>query len=83
MFAGSAYKEKVTHPQGRLTRLIKSGKSNSEIVREFYLAAYARYPDRGELDDLERAIGASENREQALADFVWAVLSSREMAENQ
>jgi hypothetical protein len=82
MLAGSAYQEKVTHPQGRLTRLTKSGKSNSEIIREFYLAAYARQPDLGELDDLERAIEAAGNREQALADFVWAVLSSREMAEN-
>jgi hypothetical protein len=82
MLAGSAYQEKVTAPRGRLKRLLQSGKSNSEIIREFYLAAYARLPERAELDELERAIGSSENREQALGDFVWAVLSSREMAEN-
>ena len=82
MLAGSAYQEKVTAPQGRLQRLLRSGKSNSEIIREFYLSAYARFPERGELEDLEHAIGTADNREQALGDFVWAVLASREMAEN-
>ena len=46
MLAGSAYQEKVTAPQGRLRRLIQSGKSNSEIIREFYLAAFTRMPER-------------------------------------
>jgi hypothetical protein len=82
MLAGSAYQEKVTAPQGRLRRLVRGGKSNGEIIREFYLAAYARFPERAELEDLERAIGTAEVREQALADFVWAVMASREMAEN-
>ena len=82
MLAGSAYQEKVSSPQGRLKRLLRSNKSNGDIIREFYLAAYARQPERVELEELERAIGKSENREQALADFVWAVLCSRELAEN-
>lgn len=82
MLAGSAYQEKVTAPQGRLQKLLRSGKSNSDIIREFYLAAYARFPERSELENLERAIGVAENREQALGDFVWAVMASREMAEN-
>jgi hypothetical protein len=82
MFAGSAYHEKVMAPQGRLKRLLRSGKSNTEIINEIYLAAYARLPERGELEELDRAIGKAENREQALGDFVWAVLSSREFAEN-
>jgi hypothetical protein len=82
MLAGSAYQEKVTAPQGRLRRLIGAGKSNSDIIREFYLASFARLPDRGEMEQLERAVASADNREEALADFVWAVLASRELAEN-
>jgi hypothetical protein len=82
MLAGSVYQEKVTAPQGRLKRLLQSGKSNADIIREFYLAAYTRMPDRAELEELERAFSGAEERGQVAADFVWAVLASREMAEN-
>jgi hypothetical protein len=82
MMAGSAYQEKVSAPGGRLKRLLREGKSNAEIIQEIYLTAYARLPERDELQDLERAIAGAADREQALGDFVWAVLSSREMAEN-
>jgi hypothetical protein len=82
MLAGSAYQEKVSAPKGRLTQLLRSGKSNTEIIREIYVMAFARLPEPSELGDLNRAIGVAENREQALGDLMWAVLSSREFAEN-
>ena len=82
MLAGSAYQEKVRAPQGRLTQLLRSGKSNTEIIRDIYVTAFARAPEPAELEDLNRAVGVAENREQALGDLMWAVLSSREFAEN-
>ena len=82
MLAGSAYQEKVKSPSGRLRKLLESGKPNSETIREIYLAAFARVPEPSELSELDRAIAEAENREQALGDFMWAVLSSREFAEN-
>jgi hypothetical protein len=82
MLAGSAYQEKVRAPVGRLTQLLRSGKSNTEIIREIYVTAFAREPEPTELEDLNRAVGVAENREQALGDLMWAVLSSREFAEN-
>ena len=46
------------------------------------MTAFARAPEPAELEDLNRAVGTAENREQALGDLMWAVLSSREFAEN-
>ncbi len=82
MLAGAAYQDKINAPGGRLKGFIASGKSNADIIRDIYVAAYARVPDAAEIGELEQAIGAAENRERALGDFLWAVLSSREFAEN-
>jgi hypothetical protein len=82
MLAGAAYQDKINAPGGRLKGFLASGKSNADIIRDIYVAAYARVPDAAEIGDLEQAIGAAENRERALGDFLWAVLSSREFAEN-
>ncbi|HZT28332.1 MAG TPA: DUF1553 domain-containing protein [Bryobacteraceae bacterium] len=82
MVAGPTYNQKLSAPSGRLQRLLKAGKSNAEIIDEFYLAAYARLPEREERVALEEAIARQPDREAALKDFVWALLSSREFAEN-
>ena len=48
MLAGPAYNEKLGNPAGRLQRLLKAGKTNAEIIEEFYLAAFARFPEKAE-----------------------------------
>jgi hypothetical protein len=82
MLAGSVYNGKLDASSGRLQTLLRKGSSDEEILREFYLAAYSRFPEREEMSDLQMMIAKQPNREQALKDFVWAVLSSREFAEN-
>jgi hypothetical protein len=62
--------------------LLKSGKSNREIVQEFYQVAFARQPDASESSAIENLIASGEERESALKDFLWALLCSREFAEN-
>jgi hypothetical protein len=51
-------------------------------VKEFYLAAYSRFPEADESAAIRKLIESRQNREDALRDFVWAVLCSREFAEN-
>ncbi len=63
MLAGSAYQEKVSAPQGHLMQLLRSSKSNGEIIRDIYVTAFARVPEPSELEDLNRAVGVAENRE--------------------
>ena len=82
MLAGAAYNEKLGNPAGRLQRLLRAGKTNPEIVDEFYLAAFARFPEKTESAGIQNLISAGADREAALKEFVWAVLCSREFAEN-
>lgn len=82
MLAGPVYNTKLSSPGGRLEQLLRAGRSNPGIIQEFYMAAFTRPPDREELTELSRLIDAGVDRRQALKDFVWAILCSREFAEN-
>ena len=82
MLAGSVYNEKLSAPEGRLMRLVSAGKSDREIVEEFYLAAFTRLPEAAEQSALADLIAKRPDRVAALKDFIWAVLCSREFAEN-
>src|SRR5207245_2697889 len=82
MLAGPAYNEKLSSPSGRMQQLVRAGKNDGEIVEEFYVAAFGRAPEPRELSGVKNLIAASADREAALKDFVWALLCSREFAEN-
>lgn len=82
MLAGNVYNEKLSAPEGRLMRMVNAGKSNGEIIDEFYMAAFTRLPEAAERSGIEQLIGSSADRSGALKDFVWAVLCAREFAEN-
>jgi hypothetical protein len=82
MLAGSEYNEKLSASGGRLQRLRQSGKPDAQIIEEFYLAAFGRSPEPEEAMGIETMIAAAPDREMAWKDFIWAVLCSREFAEN-
>jgi hypothetical protein len=82
MAAGTVYNEKLASEAGRLQRLIKAGKPDNEIVEEFYLAALSRLPEPQELNAIVKLVAARSNRAEAFRDFVWALICSREFAEN-
>ena len=82
MLAGPVYNEKLSAASGRLERLRKSGKTDQEILEEFYLAAFTRLPDAAEVSTVKGLIEKRGSPEEGLKDFVWAVLCSREFAEN-
>ena len=82
MLAGSTYNEKLMATGSRLSRLIESAASEEKIITEFYLAALGRYPAREETADLMKLIDQRGSREEGLKDLVWALISSREFAEN-
>jgi hypothetical protein len=82
MLAGSEYNEKLSAAGGRLQRLRQSSKPDAQIITEFYLAAFGRTPDPEEATGIEKMIAAAPDREMAWKDFIWALLCSREFAEN-
>jgi hypothetical protein len=82
MLAGSTYNAKLIGKASRLARLLEPGTPDAGIVEEFYLAALSRSPTAEESSDLLKLIAQRGSREEGLKDFIWALISSREFAEN-
>ena len=82
ILVGSTYNDKLWTEGSRVYDHFQSGASDGKIIEDLYLAAFSRYPTREESDELSTLIARTPDREQALRDLQWAVLSSREFAEN-
>ncbi|MCB1019912.1 MAG: DUF1553 domain-containing protein [Acidobacteria bacterium] len=82
MLAGTTYNEALWKPGARVYDLYQAGASDEAIVEELYLAAFARTPTTEESAAIQVQIAATPTREQALQDLQWAILSSRQFAEN-
>ena len=82
MLAGSTYNDKLWADGARVFELYAAGASDKKIIEELYVAALSRPPTQAEVRDLKSLIAQTPTREQALQDLQWAVISSREFAEN-
>ena len=82
MLAGTTYNEALWKPGARVYDLFQAGASDEKIVEELYLAAFSRKPTAEENAAIQVQIAATPTREQALQDLQWAILSSRQFAEN-
>ena len=86
----SDVKAKLTAPGGRAELLSKSNKSDSEKVRELYLAAYSREPTADESHVAESylakpRVDAQGNprdpataKREAYEDLLWAIINTKE-----
>jgi hypothetical protein len=82
MLAGATYVDRLAAPGSRLRVLLDRGAPDSTILEEFYLAALGRAVEKDELTELTQLISQRGDREAGLREFVWALISSREFAEN-
>lgn len=82
MLAGPVYNEKLAAPQGWLQQQLRSGASDQAMLSQLYLTALARPPEPAESHSLLAALSGRPDRAEAWKDLVWAVLCSREFAEN-
>ena len=82
VLAGSTYVDRLGQPNSRLAKLLASGAADEKIFTEFYLAALSREPDTDEQQQLKTILAERGDREAGLREFVWALISSREFAEN-
>jgi hypothetical protein len=78
---GDLVNRKLTSPEGRLHRMISAGKSDTQIVTEFYRQGLGRSPSPAELVRWQMLL-KPEGGTERLEDFVWSLLNSREFAEN-
>jgi hypothetical protein len=78
MVNSSHLEGKVTG-SARLQRLLKSEKSDAEIIEELYLAALSRPPTDAERTKVLEYVGKDKKaRAQAVQDVLWAVLNTKE-----
>ena len=82
LLVGSTYNDKLWAEGARVYGLFQRGASDAEIIQELYLVAFSRFPTPPEIENLEYLIARTPSREQALRDLQWAVITSREFAEN-
>ncbi len=78
MINGPTVHEKLRKDDGRIKKLMDAGRSDEEIVREFYLTALCRTPTPAEWSAAQNHLQTSEDRRLALEDICWAVLNTKE-----
>ena len=81
ILVGSTYTKKLSREGGRLDRLLKSGRSDREIIEELFLAALSRMPSEEEVAGVEK-LASRRSKQQAMEMLLWALISSREFAYN-
>jgi hypothetical protein len=78
LISGGAIDGKLKHGENRIGALLSAGKTDREIVTEFYFASLTRPPGAGELDAAVRYVAGKPDRRAALEDLLWALLNSKE-----
>jgi len=81
---GDTLNKKLSAPDGYVALFLKLGLSNSRILEHVYLTAFSRYPTESEKTALLAAMSKSnrDQREQALEDMLWSILTSKEFLFN-
>jgi len=82
MLVGDTINKKVSNERGTLAQLVRRGKSDSDIVEHFYLAALSRYPTAAEAEDCRTIVARAETRDRGLQNMLWALLNGNEFLYN-
>ncbi|HSH95559.1 MAG TPA: DUF1553 domain-containing protein, partial [Roseimicrobium sp.] len=78
LISGPTVHSLLSRTANRLDELLKSGRSNAEIIDEVYWSALSRPASKTELDALEKHMAGSTDRRAALEDISWALLNAKE-----
>jgi hypothetical protein len=74
---------RISHKNGRATRLARSDQSDAAIISELYVAAYSRRPTDEEITLASKAFTAEgATRQTAVEDILWALINSAEFVFN-
>jgi hypothetical protein len=78
----SDIEDKIASEGGRVARIVQSKTPPEKAVEELYLAAFARFPDAGELRKARLYLAQQKDERRGLEDLVWALLNTREFMFN-
>jgi hypothetical protein len=73
---GKTISDAVADPKGRIAKLVLSGKSDTAIVEDLYLASYSRLPSAVETDRGVKYLAGGSKTGRA-QDLLWALLNSK------
>jgi len=84
-FNGEFLNGRISRNDGRLSDLVKANTAPIDIITEYYLAAYNRFPTINEssywVGQLELQASA-DDRLDFLEDFIWGLLASKDFTTN-
>ncbi len=75
---GEALQAKLGAPDGLVSRLLRVGQPDQQLIAELFLTALSRPPTPKELADVRKLIAPSPNRTEALQDVLWALINTKE-----
>jgi hypothetical protein len=78
MINGETVRRKLESRSNRIGTCLDAGRSDSEVLDEFYLSALAREPTPAERTAVTSHLGRARERRKAWEDVVWALLNSKE-----
>jgi Protein of unknown function (DUF1553)/Protein of unknown function (DUF1549) len=78
MINGPVVHNKLRDESGRIPQMLKSGKTDDNIIQSLYLTALSRLPAAEEVSASKAHIARSSDRRQALEDIGWAILNCKE-----
>jgi hypothetical protein len=73
---------KMQAPNGRLQKLLRTNKTDNEVLEDMFLATLTRLPTDAERQVFGRLRNGARNRQEAFADTLWALLNTREFILN-
>ncbi|MBP3957259.1 DUF1549 domain-containing protein [Gemmata sp. G18] len=78
LITGELMNTLVRDSNNRLGKMLSAGKTDAEMLDEFYLAALCRSPTSTEAKKLLAYLAAAKDRRAAWEDVLWALLNSKE-----
>jgi len=78
LITGPLLNKMLSDADNRIGRLLAAGKTDAEMVEEFYLAALCRPPSAKERQQAREMIGRARDRRAALEDLLWGLVNAKE-----
>jgi hypothetical protein len=78
MISGPLMNELLTSSDNRLSRMLASGRSNSDMIEELYWSALTRAPSASESQSASKYLESAQDRRAALEDITWGLLNAKE-----
>ncbi|MBI2808154.1 MAG: DUF1549 domain-containing protein [Planctomycetes bacterium] len=82
LFGGDPNVGKIRASYGRLARMLKTQKTDRELIDELMTVALSRLPTEAERKRIDEHVARTNNRQVAFADLMWALMNTKEFLFN-